>query len=98
MAVESYDFDERGYFWWSDDAIPEGCFAPSSGSYGRLTVSDVGAIRLELDGRISTDQDPFRALVNSGRKVGRQISGTLRNSNRSVLLGGVRGDGGKVST
>ena len=96
--MELYDLDERGYFWWSDEPIQQGQFAPSNGSYGRLTVSDVGAIHLELDSRLSTDQNPFKALENSGRKLARQISGILRNTDHFVLLRDVWRDGGRVST
>lgn len=96
--MESYDFDERGYFWWSDEPIPRNAFAPDNGAYGRLTVSEVGAIHLELDGRLSAERSPLQTLANVGRSVKRNISGILRNSNHSVLLSHIRGDGGKIST
>lgn len=52
---------ERGRFWWHEELIPSGYFAPESAITGLLTV-EAGKIALELDGILPTDESPFEAV------------------------------------
>lgn len=43
------ELDTRGYFWWADESVPEGHFAPDSAVTGQIQVSRNGTVRLVLD-------------------------------------------------
>ena|SRR5258708_6281688 len=53
---------ERGRFWWHEERIPAGYFAPESAVTGLLTI-EPGRIALELDGILPTGETPFEALT-----------------------------------
>lgn len=91
--MSAYLIEERGLFWWSDNAIGDN-IAPEGGVFGTLTVDDNGVIRLELDGLM-----PGRAT--SGIEFGRErlpvthsIVGLLKTSNQYVVLGDLSKNGG----
>jgi hypothetical protein len=94
MAV----LEERGLFWWSDEPVPDGHFAPNGSIAGLLTISDDGRISLELDGYFPNEHGPFGALMGGGAPLKRNICGVLKTTGRRVLLIGMIGNGGQVRT
>jgi ApeA-like protein len=90
--------EERGLFWWADEAIPEKQFAPESCIPGLLIISDDGQTRLELDGYFPSEHGPMTPMMRHGRLIDKHIQGLLKTSTKRVLLTGLRGDGGKFSS
>lgn len=92
--------EERGYFWWHDEPIPEDHFAPESYVTGVLKIDDEGRVELELDGMLSGDDNPFGALVANGKSIppGKCIQGKLKSSNNFVLLNGLLKSGGQFKS
>jgi hypothetical protein len=93
MAV----LQERGRFWWHEEPIPAGYFAPESALTGLLTI-EPGRIALELDGILSTDERPFEAIsARQGETVpDKLIQGILSLTGKRVLLAGVIKNGGQI--
>jgi hypothetical protein len=91
--------EERGRFWWHSEEVPDRHFAPDASVPGLLRISENGTSILELDGFLPNDDHPFSALVvDRGRLIeDRQIQGTLRESNKRVLLTGLYRNGGRLS-
>ena len=90
--------EERGLFWWADEAVPEKQFAPDSCIAGLLVIGDDGKTRLELDGYFPSKHGPMTPMVRRGQLIDKDIQGLLKTSNKRVLLHGLTGDGGKFST
>jgi hypothetical protein len=90
--------EERGLFWWSDEPIPDGKFAPDSSITGLLTIDVDGRITLELDGYFPNEHGPFGVLTGQGVTFKKNICGVLKTSSSRVLLIGVIGSGGQVRT
>jgi hypothetical protein len=59
--------EERGYFWWNDEPIPQGHLAPASAVAGLLKIDDNGRIDLELDGVLPSTHGPFAAIKDQGK-------------------------------
>jgi hypothetical protein len=90
--------EERGLFWWADEAIPEKQFAPDSCIPGLLVIGDDGQTRLELDGYFPSEHGPMTPMMRGGRLIDKHIQGLLKTSKKRVLLTGLTGDGGQFST
>jgi hypothetical protein len=90
--------EERGLFWWADEAVPEKQFAPDSCIAGLLIIGDDGQTRLELDGYFPSQHGPMTPMVRRGQLIGKDIQGLLKTSNKSVFLTGLTGNGGQFST
>lgn len=73
--------EDRGFFWWSDEPVPQGQFAPSSAIAGTLKIDEVGEINLDLDLPLSTASDFFEQAP-----VTRNIFGIIRGDDRRVTL------------
>lgn len=96
-AKAENEINERGYFWWSDETIPEGAIAPSGRVNGLLTITNNGRTTINLDGILSTEKS---MLFDPGRPTNRNISGILLSDSRSVLLCDPHNNGvriGKIS-
>lgn len=90
--------EDRGIFWWNDELVPKEQFAPSSNVAGKLTISDDGSTRLDLDSVMPGIEHPFEALRNSGKTSERNIQGLLNGDSGYVLLTGVIGNGASFRT
>lgn len=85
--------EERGYFWWHDEAVPENAFAPDSSVTGTLTIDEEGTIKLELDGYFSSEKrSPLSVLEEDDDQIcsEKAIQGRLKGSSRHVLLLSIR--------
>jgi hypothetical protein len=47
--MPTFELDDRGYFWWADEPVPEGHFAPESAVTGQIQITTNGAANLILD-------------------------------------------------
>jgi ApeA N-terminal domain 1 len=90
--------EERGFFWWSDEQLPENQFAPDGSIPGLLTIDDDGRITLELDSYFPNEHGPFGVLTDQGVVLKRNLAGILKTSNDRVLLIGVIPSGGQART
>ena len=94
MAV----LEGRGLFWWADEAIPEGHFAPHSCVSGMLTIENDGKISLELDSYLPSEHGPMSALLQMPVPEAKKIRGVLKGSGEHVLLTGLTFNGGQTRT
>lgn len=90
-------FEERGYFWWSDEEIPHGQLTPSAKVAGVLRIAEDGRITLELDGLLSSKTHPIRRILDQRNEdiEGKTIFGMLKSRNefaiiQNVLRNGIR--------
>lgn len=90
--------EARGLFWWADEVIPDGYFAPESCVSGFLKIDNEGRIALELDGYLPSEHGPMSALLQRPVAGGRKIRGLLKGSGEHVLLLGLVSDGGQMTT
>jgi hypothetical protein len=92
--------EDRGVFWWNNEQVPDGQFAPISAVPGNLTIDDEGRITLELDGFLPSSKAPFAALLGGDDSTirDRQIQGFLKATGSRVLLLGVIPVGGQLSS
>lgn len=81
--MDDLELDDRGYFWLSEEVIPDGKFAPDNAVHGRVTVNRSGTIRLDLDASILQSHS---ALFNVGQSVRKDIFGILRQSGLYVSI------------
>lgn len=86
--MKSSVLEQRGHFWWRDEAIPEGHFAPSNFVTGTLRIGSDGCTRLELDGELPSSQDFPQRLTYKNRKLReeRAIQGILKDTGQHVLI------------
>ncbi len=89
-------FEERGVFWWHDEAIAEGLLAPDAHVAGLLRIEENGRAVLELDGYLSNPHGPMAAMVRE--PVTRCIQGLLKGSGERVLLCDLNRNGGRFRT
>jgi hypothetical protein len=89
-------FEERGVFWWHNEAIAEGLLAPDTHVAGLLHVEDNGRAVLELDGYLSNPHGPMAPMARE--PVTRCIQGLLKGSGERVLLCDLNRNGGRFST
>jgi hypothetical protein len=88
--------EQRGVFWWHDEAIPNGLLAPDSYIAGLLRVDESGRPVLELDGYLSNPDGPMAAM--NRKPVGRNIQGVLKGTGERVLLCDLIRNGGQFTT
>ncbi len=87
MQEKKYLIDEPGHFWWRDEKIAEGDFAPANHVTGQLVIGHDGYVKLDLNGLLPTEMHAWEQIFNSeARKVPRQIQGILKKSGNHVLL------------
>jgi hypothetical protein len=92
-------FEERGLFWWHEECIPDGKFAPDAAVPGLLSIADEGFADLNLDGRLPTDQGTFAMLFHNHLELrGKCIEGILTLSNRHILLSDLIRRGGRFNS
>lgn len=95
--MENNEIRDDGYFWWNNDSIPSGSFAPSSAVAGTLTISFDGDISLDLHGTLPSVTPPISRLFGVKDFSVSSIQGRLKQSGHSVLLSDVFNNGGTVS-
>jgi hypothetical protein len=90
--------EEQGIFWWSDEPVPEGHFAPDSSVSGVLRIDEDGRVLLELYGLLPHPHGPSAVLTEAGKPLPAEkgIYGKLKNSGGYVLLLEVRRNGGSL--
>ena len=86
--------EERGYFWWHEDEIPEGEYAPNSCVPGYLKISEDGHIDLELDNVLPSSRGGFPNFLDQKMKP---IQGFLKGSGKYILINSYM-NGGSFST
>lgn len=90
--------EERGRFWWHDELVPEGCWAPNSENtqIGTLKIDDEGRSTLELDGFLPGIASSLHLFLHYQELLShkRSIQGVLKGSNKYILLENVQGFGG----
>jgi ApeA N-terminal domain 1/Apea-like HEPN len=81
-------FEERGYFWWNDEPLPEGYLAPDNSVTGSLKIDENGSVELDLDGLLGDSARPMSESVGLGKSApsGKIIRGFLKGNNESVFL------------
>jgi len=84
--------EDRGYFWWSDEPVPDHRFAPDAAIPGYLTIADDGAITLELDGFLAGVKETVLAFLHNDntRAHSKPIQGLLKGGTHVLLLGWTR--------
>lgn len=95
--MENSEIREDGYFWWNNDIIPSGHFAPGSAIAGTLNISRDGDISLELHGVLPSVTPPLERLFSVTKFSVSGIQGRLKQSGQTVLLNDVHNNGGSVS-
>ena len=75
----------RGYFWWHDTPVPDGCNFPDEAIPGTLTIDSFGKSYLELDGHLSKDPTEFFKFSTDTYKP-KNIQGILKGSSKHVFL------------
>lgn len=71
---------------------------PNLSVSGLLKIDDDGAIKLELDGRLSSDPMSVLLRAEDAKLTGKHIAGILKVSNKHVLLDDLWKQGGRFST
>jgi hypothetical protein len=84
----SVEIDERGYFWWADEPVPQGHFAPSSAVPGRVRISSNGRTKLELDGILPLPAGKHDINVHGipGKPSATAVVGSIRGGHEYVRL------------
>lgn len=95
--IETQEIEERGFFWWAEETIPAGHFAPRGAVSGSFKIRPDGQTTLKLDGTLPRTE---RALADFSdeRPSSRAIVGILASSDRYVRLERLYPDGGKFSS
>lgn len=88
--------EQRGFFWWHDELVPNHRLAPDSYVAGLCRIEDDGRTVLELDGCLPNAHGPMAAMI--GGPVTRCIQGLLKESKDRVLLSSLARFGGQFST
>lgn len=88
--------EEHGYFWWSEEPIPNGHLVPDSAVPGVLRIDKEGRIELELNGVLHSERGPLGSFFGDRRPLppDRRIQGLLKSSSQYALLLGLMGNGG----
>src|SRR6266446_6956767 len=79
---------ERGFFWWADQPVPEKHFAPETAVVGELKITMEGRVTLDLYSLLSDQSNPLAAFArpNDPSLSKRRIQGILIDSSRRILL------------
>lgn len=90
---------ERGLFWWNDQTVPNGRFAPNARVSGLLTIENDGGIALEIDGMMSFAGEAISGVMQEEARIqDKCIQGILNATDRHVLLIDISGGGARAST
>jgi hypothetical protein len=92
--------EEHGHFWWGDEVIPEGAYAPPTAVTGIFRIGNDGEISLELNAFLPGAPDTMSSLlrVTNYTVIDRCIQGILKESGKRVLLLGVIRNGSRFSS
>lgn len=44
--------EEHGRFWWHDEPLPEGCYAPEKSVTGTVNIDEAGRATVDLHGAL----------------------------------------------
>ena len=94
--MENNTISDSGYFWWRNESIPEGFFAPESAVAGILTITNDGTISLELHSVLSSDGDLIPFMFDPSAAC-QDIQGRLKSTSEHVLLTAVHNNGGRAA-
>ena len=90
---------ERGLFWWNDQTVPNGRFAPKARVSGQLTIENDGGIALEIDGMMSFPGEAISGMMQEEARIqDNRIQGILNATDRHVLLIDISNGGARTST
>ena len=94
ITLKADYLNNRGYFWWSDEILPQGCFAPATAVSGVLQINSAGLIRLSLDATLprKSGATSYSALSEENLSELR-INGILIGDSRSIQLLGLTSAG-----
>jgi hypothetical protein len=95
--IETQEIDERGFFWWAEEPIPAGHFAPGNAVSGTFEIRPDGQTTLKLDGTLPRTESAL-ADFSDERSSNRAIVGILASSDRYVRLERLYPDGSKFSS
>jgi ApeA N-terminal domain 1 len=85
--------EDRGLFWWNNQVVPKEQFAPNDCVHGKVTISDDGQVRLDLD-TVMPGQRAWDNLRNVNKPAEHNIQGLLSAKSEKVLLLGLIQAGG----
>lgn len=89
--------EDRGLFWWGDEATPEKHYAPNSSVPGLLKIENDGRISLDLDGYLPNEHGPM-VVARADPPETKTIRGILKGTDKRVLLLNLASNGGRIST
>lgn len=89
--------EDRGYFWWREQPVPDDCYAPDDCVTGVFSIDENGSAHLELDAYMPNNGSRTPAVL-SGQQDARSIQGILKEGNRRVLLLDAVSNGGTFNT
>jgi hypothetical protein len=90
--------EKRGFFWWHNEPIPNGCLAPPSCVAGHLIVDEEGRSRLELDSNLPDGAgNSFNPFDFDPLPEGTAIRGVIKDKIQHVLLSALRRIGASFS-
>jgi hypothetical protein len=94
--MEPTILEHRGYFWWWDEPILKGNFAPENHVTGLLSIQQDGSSKLELDGEFPSSDHILTKLANRNQSNPRErtIQGIFKETGQHVLLLDAVEDGG----
>jgi hypothetical protein len=86
--MTSFELDERGHFWWADDPVPKGHFAPESAVPGQIQVGTNGATKLILDGVLPRARGKRNLSPDAipGKEPELAVVGLIKKGQRYVRL------------
>ncbi|WP_432239569.1 HEPN domain-containing protein [Herbaspirillum robiniae] len=85
--AEKNIFEEQGHFWWADEPILPGNFAPENHVTGRFSIEENGTCHLELDGILPGEANRSARIFSGSRQhVPRAIQGITKLTGHRVLL------------
>ncbi|MGF0337094.1 HEPN domain-containing protein [Ectopseudomonas toyotomiensis] len=96
--MEEAIIKEDGIFWWNDEEIPKGHFAPESAISGTLEISAEGKATLDLHGMLSPGHPLENIFGNKEERTNPSIQGILKSSGKHALLIKPYNNGGKFRT
>ncbi len=96
MTVDTL-LDVKGYFWWSDEVIPDGQFAPSDCVAGTLTINDSGRTNLQLYGMLPREGGRLAGFFDQNIYT-KSIKGILAGDSHKVFLSDLHRNGANANT
>lgn len=93
--MANFILEKRGYFWWHEKPVAEHQFAPNMSVTGKLTITEEGRIKLELDGVLSKDGVP-QIFGQKSLEKNQHIQGIFSDTKEYVLLLEPHSNGGQI--